>query len=96
MTRGGKVLMEVVKSESIYFLHNKYDIDVMKRLICSSVKSGKPIFFSVKESLLQQSEGNTDTLLAAKTKFNFTRHEITLFYNTFYAVVNNVSLVVFR
>ena len=90
------MLMEVVKSESIYFLHNKYDIDVMKRLICSSVKSGKPIFFSVKESLLQQSEGNTDTLLAAKTKFNFTRHEITLFYNTFYAVVNNVSLVVFR
>ena len=90
------MLMEVVKSESIYFLHNKYDIDVMKRLICSSVKSGKPIFFSVKESLLQQSEGNTDTLLAAKTKFNFTRHEITLFYNTFYAVVNNVSLVVFK
>lgn len=90
------MLMEVVKSESIYFLHNKYDIDVMKRLICSSVKSGKPFFFSVKESLLQQSEGNTDTLLAAKTKFNFTRHEITLFYNTFYAVVNNVSLVVFR
>ena len=88
--------MEVVKSESIYILHNKYDIDVMKRLICSSVKSGKPIFFSMKESLLQQSEGNTDTLLAAKTKFNFTRHEITLFYNTFYAVVNNVSLVVFR
>ncbi|CAH3021092.1 unnamed protein product [Porites evermanni] len=43
------------------------------------------------ESLLQQSEGNTDTLLAAKTKFNFTRHEITLFYNTFYAVVNNVN-----
>ena len=28
----------------IYILHNKYDIDVMKRLICSSVKSGKPIF----------------------------------------------------
>ena len=90
------MLMEVVKSESIYFLHNKYDIDVMKRLICSSVKSDKPIFFSVKESLLQQSEGNTDTLLAAKTKFNFTRHEITLFYNTFYAVVNHVSLVVFK
>lgn len=88
--------MEVVKSESIYILHNKYDIDVMKRLICSSVKSGNQFFFSVKESLLQQSEGNTDTLLAAKTKFNFTRHEITLFYNTFYAVVNNVSLVVFR
>lgn len=39
------MLMEVVKSESIYFLHNKYDRDVMKRLICSSVKSGKPIFF---------------------------------------------------
>lgn len=36
--------MEVVKSESIYILHNKYDIDVMKHLICSSVKSGKPIF----------------------------------------------------
>ncbi|CAH3190337.1 unnamed protein product [Porites evermanni] len=43
------------------------------------------------ESLLQQSEGNTDTLLAAKTKFSFTRHEITQFYNTFYAVVNNVN-----
>ena len=50
----------------------------------------------MKESLFQQSEGNKDTLLAAKTKFTSTRDDITRFYNQFYAVVNHVSIVVFR
>jgi len=36
--------MEVVKWESIYILH-KFDIDVMQPVMCSSVKSGKPILF---------------------------------------------------
>lgn len=46
VTRSVEVFMELVKSESIhvYILH-KYNIDVMKRLICSSVKSDKLFLF---------------------------------------------------
>ena len=44
------------------------------------------------ESVMRESEGNKDALLAAKTDFNSARVAITLFSNKFYATVNHVRI----